>query len=157
LNPVTVSQSSGAEVTLTPVTITSVTTTSEVPSSTSSPSRTALPRVTVTTTIPLPYDLPPGFGWINSDAGLAVRQLANEEFECRDAQNKCFGIEVYSGPGCPNGANVTMTVHAAVGDAQLGRTSDVTMPIPPGGRARAIMGYDPHGVAVTADLSSVSC
>jgi hypothetical protein len=138
------------------VTLQADSTPSRAPSS-STPTRSSQPRVTVTKTIPLPYDLPPGFGWFKPYDGIAVRLMEISEFECREGQRKCFGIEVFSGAGCPGGATVTMTMHAATNDAEVGHSSQTTSAIPAGGIAAAIVGYDPRGVSVTGELTGISC
>lgn len=119
--------------------------------------RSSQPRVTVTKTIPLPYELPGGFGWFKPYDGIGVRLMDASEFECRDGQPKCFGIEVFSGPGCPGGATVMMTMHATTNEAEVGQSRETTAAIPAGGWEEAIVGYDPHGIAVTGDVTGISC
>jgi hypothetical protein len=148
------SATSGDHVTLQPSHATTRTSRGSVSPLFSAPSSS---RVTVTETVPLPYALPDGFGWVEPDRGLAARQLGYDEFECRQGQPFCFGIEVFTGEGCPGGATVTMSIHAASDNAEIGEASDTTAPLRPGGRGKAIIGYEDYGLAITADLESIDC
>ncbi len=132
-------------------------------SSTSQTSRTTTSgetssSTTSTETTPT-FDLPSGFDWWSEEDGLAYRGMdPDTEFQCQDNQQICFGIEVFSGPGCPTAATVEVTVYPnSTSDEVLGTANGTTGAIPAGGTAQAIVGFDTTEADASAAVSNVVC
>lgn len=103
--------------------------------------------------------LPPGF--YDAGANLGYRPMTTDEFDCtQDQVSGCFGIMVFSAPGCPAGAQVTVGIFdkATDPDHPIGSATGTTPPIAPDGSAAVVIG-DSTGVdaSLTARVQQVVC
>ncbi|WP_111767984.1 hypothetical protein [Nakamurella deserti] len=106
-----------------------------------------------------PAQLPTGFYAAGSDLGY--RPMTTDEFDCTpDQASGCFGIMVFSVPGCPAGANVTVGIFDKSRDPvnALGTAVGTTPPIAPVGSQAVVIG-DTTGVVadLTARVQQVVC
>ncbi len=103
--------------------------------------------------------LPPGFYAAGGE--LAYRPMSTDEFDCTpDQASGCFGIMVFSQPGCPVGAGVTVGIFdkARDPDNPIGSASGTTPPIPPGGNQGVVIADSTGVVAnLTARVQQVVC
>ena len=110
-------------------------------------------------TSPAPATLPPGF--YTAGAELGYRPMSTDEFDCTtDQTSGCFGIMVFSAPGCPAGASVTVGIFdkATDPDNPVGTATGTTPPIDPDG-SQAVVIADTTGIAanLTARVQQVVC
>ena len=103
--------------------------------------------------------MPSGFDWWDEESGLGYRGMdPDTEFQCQGEEDICFGIEVFSGPGCPGEATVEITVYPnASSDQVLGTASATAGPITAGGTGQAIVGFATTETEAAADVSNVTC
>ena len=108
---------------------------------------------------PSPAALPPGF--YAAGAALGYRPMTTDEFDCTtDQTSGCFGFMVFSAPGCPAGAAVTVGIFdkATDPDNPVGTATGTTPPIDPDGSQAVVIG-DTTGIAanLTARVQQVVC
>ncbi len=117
------------------------------------------PSSTAATPTAAPATLPPGF--YAAGAELGYRPMTTDEFDCTaDQTSGCFGIMVFSAPGCPAGASVTVGIFdkSVDPDNPLGTATGTTPPIDPDGSQAVVIG-DTTGIAanLTARVQQVVC
>lgn len=128
---------------------------------TTTDSATATPTTATPSSTP-PSEPPPPAGFYAAEGGnLAYRPMSTDEFDCTpDQVSGCFGIMVFSEPGCAAGASVTVGIFdkAVDPDTAIGTASGTTAPILPGGSQGVVIG-DSTGVAanLTARVQQVVC
>jgi hypothetical protein len=103
--------------------------------------------------------LPEGFYPAGSELGY--RPMSTDEFDCAPEQpTGCFGFMVFSAPGCPAGAGVTVGIFdkAVDPDNPIGTAAGTTPPIDANGSQSVVIG-DSTGVPanLTARVQQVVC
>jgi hypothetical protein len=156
------------------VTVTDVTRTTEVRTNTSTQTVTVTPEI-VTSEPPIvpggpggantePYLPPEGyqiFG-IVSTSTTSYRFLNNEEFECSETDDSCWGLSVHTQTGCSDGGSATLTVSIKDSDAApLGEITGTLAASAPNEAVPVVIGQvglrPTPETALTARLSSVTC
>jgi hypothetical protein len=149
----------GTEATSTEATSTEATSTELASTDATDPETPTPDAMTSTDTPTAPAQLPSGFYAAGPDLGY--RPMTTDEFDCTpDQASGCFGFMVFSVPGCPAGANVTVGIFDKSRDPDnaLGTAAGTTPPITPIG-SQAVVIADTTGIAanLTARVQQVVC
>lgn len=150
------------------VTVTDISRTTQTLTATQTETVTVTPDVAVSSPEPItpatPYLPPEGytvFG-VASTSTTSYRFLGNEEFDCAETDDSCWGLSIHTQTGCSRGGSAILTV--SVKDSDAGPVGEITGTFAASAPNEAVpviigqVGLRPTPeTALTARLSSVTC
>ena len=109
------------------------------------------------------YSPPDGYDVFGTGASAtSYRFLNNDEFDCSESDDSCWGLSIHTQSGCSLGGSATLTVYVKDGgDAPVGEVSGQWASSAPNEAVAVIIGQvglrpNPDA-ALTADLTSIKC
>ena len=109
---------------------------------------------TVTVTPSAPDFVPPA-GFADWGEGVAAKWSDDSAFNCAESTDSCWGVDLYSQDGCPDGILVVLDVFR---DQTKLTVLDSTSPaVAPAGTVSIVVGQTGNGTGLNAKMVDIRC
>ncbi len=123
--------------------------------------KTATATVTVTgggAEVPVAAAGSPPADFYDYGNGLSATWAADDSYDCAEADDSCWGVQIYSQDGCPTGPYVLLTLFGNGTDESGSSERRTNQAIAAGETIVLVLGYQgPDTATITADLTDVRC
>ena len=142
-----------------PVTVTTTDTTTATATATRTPAPvtatvTVTESVTVSATESPAEPFPPA-GYDDWGAGVAAKWADDAAFECPEESESCWGVDIFSANGCPNGVFLALDLYRE--EQQVDTLDATTSAMNAGDNLQVVLGQSGNGTGLTAELVTVTC
>ncbi len=110
--------------------------------------------VTATVTASTPAFTPPP-GYDSWGEGVAARWTDHAAFNCADNADSCWGVDLYSDPGCTNGILVVLDISS--GTNKVGVLDGTSAAVAPAGTGSIVLNQTNFGADLTAKMADIRC